>query len=67
MNRQNFEKFLNQKVILTFFDNKELTGTLKQGMGLGNNNFDTTQKKWYYIEGTNLNFKLSHIKKIKKI
>ena len=69
MTSEKLDKYLGQKVEITFFDNTTEIGVLERGDRFG---FDKSHKityggKGYHIErlGSILGFKKSHVKKIK--
>lgn len=61
MNRQELEKYLNEHIEITLFDNTTRSGILERGNGF----FQTP--KDYYLRGAYFSFKLSHIKKVRQL
>lgn len=67
MTRERLESFIGKQVVMYLKnDNKVYVGELIKGFGIGNEMYLTGKKKWYYLKGGTLTFRLSHVRRIKE-
>ena len=67
MTREHLESYIDKYVrVYLKNDTRAYVGELIKGFGIGNGMYLTGKKKWYYLKGGTLTFRLSHVRRIKE-